>query len=325
MTRRPFRQKPSGCSKSWQWNRVNTEKWLVVSARISRGKSLKPQMENIVEKAIEHQLNDLGTFDNAKLELTSIWISSMCLGMVCHWKFRSMKCHQSHCKTPALSFFQWRPPLQKVRHPGINGIFNQRLSFKEFVPIGTSHCHLSQSRCTSSLDPSTAASDECLNDEDRDSLVLDLPLKPLHVLPFTVLNFLFWLGERRLSRSTQQWDIKRRLLTTEEWRNIPFFFAWVACMIMYAHTATGNDALWHFHPRCVKMELLEHFWKFLQWKNAGEFGSQFHAHHANAHHARCVINFLFDFLITLHNVGPFHCVEFFWGWNAAWEQWSGPR
>lgn len=42
--------KPSGCSKSWQWNRVNTEKWLVVSARILRGKSLKPQMENIVDR-----------------------------------------------------------------------------------------------------------------------------------------------------------------------------------------------------------------------------------------------------------------------------------
>lgn len=42
--------KPSGCSKSWQWNRVNTEKWLVVSARILRGKSLKPQIENIVDR-----------------------------------------------------------------------------------------------------------------------------------------------------------------------------------------------------------------------------------------------------------------------------------
>lgn len=110
--------KPSGCSKSWQWNRVNTEKWLVVSARISRGKSLKPQMENIVEShwtSIEWSRD----FDNAKLELTSIWISSMCLGMVCHWKFRSMKCHHSHCKTPALSFFQWSRLFKKLDPQGL--------------------------------------------------------------------------------------------------------------------------------------------------------------------------------------------------------------
>ena len=43
----------------------------------------------------------------------------------------------------------------------------------------------------------------------------------------------------------------------------------------------------------------------VNWKNA-EFGSTFHAHHA-----RCVVDFLIDFLITLHNVGPFHCLEFF--------------
>ena len=206
--------------------------------------------------------------------------------MVCHWKFRSMKCHHSHCKNACSELLPVEPPLQKVGHPGTNGIFNQRLSFKDFVPIGTSHCHLSQPRCTSSLDPSTAASDECLNDEDRDSLVLDLPLN----------HFMSCLSQ--------------------SWTSL-FFFAWVACTIMYAHRATANDALWRFHPRFVKMGLLENF---LQWKNVAEFGSKFHGHHA-----RCVINFLFDFLITLRNVGLFHCVELFWGWNAAWEQWSGPR